>query len=229
VPATLAESDYRSTQAGLPRWVEVPIAALGLTLCLPLLVLAAAAIALSSRGGVLFRQARVGRWGRPFMLYKLRTMRKELGGALVTAKGDPRITWIGRVLRRSKLDELPELWNVVRGDMSLVGPRPEVPDLVDLHNPLWQKVLQHRPGITDPVSIRLRDEESLLTRVAGDRERFYREILQPLKLRGYVQYGEQRSWRRDIQVLLQTILALVRPAKGSAPVDWGDSLGRRTR
>ena len=225
-PAEPAVSDRAG--AGLPRWVEVPSAALGLLACLPLLLLAGAAIKLSSKGAVLFRQARAGRRGRPFVLYKLRTMRAGAGGPLVTAAGDPRITKVGRLLRASKLDELPELWNVIRGDMSLVGPRPEVPELVDLSDPLWQQVLRQRPGITDPVSIRLRHEEALLDRVAGDRERYYRETLQPLKLRGYIRYRRERSWRRDLQVLLQTLLELLRSPR-SAAAQPSDSQTERER
>ncbi len=106
----------------------------------------------------------------------------------MTAGGDSRVTAIGRFLRRTKLDELPELWNVVRGEMSFVGPRPEVERFVRLEDPLWREVLEARPGLTDPTTLRLRDEESLLASVEGDREAYYRETLQPLKLRGYVEY-----------------------------------------
>src|SRR5512136_3032507 len=116
---------------GLPRLVEVPVAVLGLVLLLPVLLLAAAAIKATSKGPVLFKQRRAGLGGRQFTILKLRTMRQNADGLRVTVRGDPRVTTIGRWLRHFKLDEVPELWNVVRGDMSLVGPRPEVPDYVN--------------------------------------------------------------------------------------------------
>src|SRR5207302_10964849 len=126
-------------------------------------------------------QARVGRYGKPFTLVKLRTMRASSGGFQVTAADDARVTPIGRFLRRSKLDELPELWNVLRGEMSFVGPRPEVVRYVHPEDPLWKEVLLVRPGLTDPVTLRLRYEEGLMASFPGDRERFYIERLQPLK------------------------------------------------
>jgi len=203
--------------AGLPRWVELPLALAGLALAAPIVGLASFVIVLTSPGPALFRQHRVGRGGRKFVMYKLRTMQQGNSGPQVTAAGDPRITPVGAVLRRSKLDELPELWNVVRGDMSLLGPRPELPRYVDLDNPLWQIIVQARPGITDPVTVRLRKEEELLGAVDGDRERFYREELQPYKLIGYVEYLESRSWRSDLRLLLETVLAILRPESTPVP------------
>jgi lipopolysaccharide/colanic/teichoic acid biosynthesis glycosyltransferase len=141
-------------------------------------------------------------------------MRTQVAGPGVTARDDPRITRVGRVLRRTKIDELPELVNVLRGDLSLVGPRPEVPEHVDLANPAWQEILRARPGVTDPVTLRLRDEESLLARVQGDRGRYYREVLQPQKLRGYVDYLRRRSWRTDLGVLVETAFAVLWPGRG---------------
>ena len=156
--------------SGIPRPIEVLAAALGLILSLPVLAIAGLLIRGSSRGPILFRQQRVGRSGKPFDLFKLRTMRQDAGGPQVTARGDRRITPVGRALRMTKLDELPQLWNVVRGDMALVGPRPEVPRYVRMEDPLWKEVLRVRPGITDPVTLKLRDEESVLAR-AGRRPR----------------------------------------------------------
>jgi lipopolysaccharide/colanic/teichoic acid biosynthesis glycosyltransferase len=112
-------------------------------------------------------------------------------------------------LRSTKIDELPQLWNVLRGEMSFVGPRPEVPDYADLQDALWQRVLRARPGLTDPVTLRLIDEESLLSSVGGDRERYYRETLLPIKLRGYAEYLALRSPGSDVRVLLETALAVV--------------------
>ena len=208
---------------GLPRPVDALLAALGLAVASPLLALAALAVALSSPGPVLFRQERVGRGGRPFTFLKLRTMRHDAGGPGVTAGGDPRVTAVGRLLRRSKLDELPSLWNVVRGEMALVGPRPELPRYVDLDHPDWQAVLAVRPGLTDPVTLALRDEERLLAASAasagsfGGAEPFYRRHLLPFKLAGYRRYLEARSWRSDLAVLARSAWAVVRPASAAPP------------
>jgi lipopolysaccharide/colanic/teichoic acid biosynthesis glycosyltransferase len=196
---------------GLPRAVEAVAAAAGLVVLSPVLLVLAAAVVLDSGLPALFRQARVGKDGRLFTLLKLRTMRRG-GGPEVTARGDQRVTRVGRFLRRSKLDELPQLWNVLRGDMGLVGPRPEVPSLVDLEDPLWKDVLSRRPGLTDPVSVLLRDEEGLLASVPGDPVAFYVKTLQPLKLKGYLEYQETRTWRTDLEVLART-LAAVAPAR----------------
>ena len=204
-------------RTGLPRTVEAVIAMLCLALAFPLLAIAALLVYLDSSEPVLFRQRRIGRFGNEFVLFKLRTMRICSGGPSVTAGDDQRTTWIGRILRKSKLDELPELWNVVKGDMSLVGPRPELPQLVNLSDPTWQLVLNARPGLTDPVTLRLRNEEALLTDVHGDREVFYMEILQPFKLSGYLEYLRRRSWQSDVLVLWQTAVAIVLPGTVATP------------
>jgi lipopolysaccharide/colanic/teichoic acid biosynthesis glycosyltransferase len=196
---------------GLPRAVEATLACLGLAVASPILLLAAATFPRP----VLFRQQRVGLNGRPFTLLKLRTMRVAPEGSQLTTAGDARITPVGRWLRRFKLDEIPQLWNVVRGDMSLVGPRPEVPRYVD-DSPLWRQVLSARPGLTDPVTLRLRDEEALLASV-GDAESFYRERLLPWKLRGYLAYLERRSWATDLGVLGATALAVLRLRRPVSP------------
>lgn len=200
------------SSGGLPRAVEVPLAAVGLVVAAPVLALAAGAILLTSGLPVFFRQTRVGRLGKPFTLVKLRTMRVTRGGPEVTARGDSRVTGVGRFLRRTKLDELPELWNVVRGDMAFVGPRPEVERFVQRADVRWQEVLSVRPGLTDPVTLSLRDEETLLAGVEGDPEAYYREHLQPRKLEGYRDYLRRRSWRTDLVVIWDTLKALARAA-----------------
>jgi lipopolysaccharide/colanic/teichoic acid biosynthesis glycosyltransferase len=183
---------------------------------LPVVAAASAAIVLSTGQSPFFRQRRVGRGGRIFTLVKLRTMRASRGGPGVTARGDGRVTRVGRILRKTKIDEIPELWNVVAGQMSFVGPRPEVPRYVDAADPRWTAVLRVRPGLTDPVTLRLRNEEDLLAAVSGgDRDAFYRERLQPYKLNGYAAYLESRDWRSDVRVLRQTVRAVLRP--GSVP------------
>jgi lipopolysaccharide/colanic/teichoic acid biosynthesis glycosyltransferase len=202
---------------GIPRPVEAMAALAGLIIAAPVLALAALGIAFTSRGRIIFRQSRVGQGGRIFVLYKFRTMRMGQVGPQVTAGDDSRITYVGRMLRKTKMDELPELWNVLKGDMSLVGPRPEVPRYVDLTNSKWQRVLKVRPGITDPLTLRLRNEEELLAKVEGDRERFYLGTLQPFKLRGYLEYLHRRSWQNDMRILWGTCLAVIFPNSASDP------------
>jgi lipopolysaccharide/colanic/teichoic acid biosynthesis glycosyltransferase len=197
--------------SGLPRSFDAIFSLVGLLLASPLLLAAAATVALTSRGGALFRQKRVGHHGEIFTLYKLRTMRGADNGPQVTSGNDARITRAGKFLRQTKLDELPTLWNVLRGDMSFVGPRPEVPRYVKLEDSMWQAVLTVRPGITDPVTLQLRSEEELLAQVKGDAETYYVSELLPLKLKGYVAYLKERSWRTDLKVLVQTVGAVVNP------------------
>ena len=197
----------RPPRGGLPRVVEILLSLGGLVVTSPLLLVACLAVVLDSAGPPLFRHERVGRGGRRFLLWKLRTMRAG-DGPEVTAAGDSRVTRVGRVLRRLKLDELTQLLNVLKGEMSFVGPRPEVPALVDLTSETWKRVLSVRPGITDPVTLALKDEEALLAAVVGDRERFYRETLQPYKLRGYMDYIQKRTAWTDLAVIAKTILSV---------------------
>jgi len=191
---------------GIPRWADFTIAAIGLMAAGPVIAVTALAIAASSGMPVFFRQKRVGRQGRMFELYKLRTMEPSAEGPQVTSRDDGRITSLGRFLRRAKLDELPTLWNVLRGDMALVGPRPEVPRYVRLDDPQWQVILQVRPGITDPVTLRLRNEEDLLAGANGDPETYYLNELQPSKLNGYIAYLQRRTWRGDFSMLWRTVV-----------------------
>ena len=211
------------TSRGLPRWAEAALAFGGLLATLPVVAVAAILVRATSAGPSFFRQTRVGLGGRPFALVKLRSMRASTPGSEVTVRGDARITTVGRWLRRTKLDELPQLWNVLRGDLSLVGPRPEVPAYVEPENPRWQRVLSVRPGLTDPVTLRLRDEESLLAELlaglpdaaGNDAESVYRRYLQPWKLRGYVEYLEHRTVWSDLRCLLATALS---------PLGWSSGL-----
>src|SRR5262245_48293956 len=141
--------------AALRRLLDVTLAGTLLIALSPLLALLAALVRATSPGPALFRQTRIGRYGRPFVLLKLRTMRADAActGPAITAGADPRITPLGARLRRAKLDELPQLWNVLCGDMSLVGPRPEVPHYVARYTPAQRAVLRARPGLTDPASL----------------------------------------------------------------------------
>jgi lipopolysaccharide/colanic/teichoic acid biosynthesis glycosyltransferase len=160
-------------------------------------------------------------------MYKLRTMRPAGTGPLVTARDDNRVTRVGQFLRKTKLDELPELWNILKGDMSFVGPRPEVPRYVDLKNPMWRRVLEAKPGLTDPVTLRLRNEEELLAEVPGDRERYYLDTLQPFKISGYLEYLQVRNWWSDARVLWNTAVVVLRPHK--APPPTGEEIAAFTR
>jgi len=189
-----------------------------LLLASPLLAGIAAAIFLETGLPLVFRQKRVGRNGNLFTLLKFRTMRVGSSGPSITVGGDSRVTRAGKVLRKFKLDELPQLWNVVRGDMSLVGPRPEVPEYVDGSDPVWQAVLQVRPGITDPASIAFRNEEELLAK-ASDPFRFYKENLLPAKLSLNLAYLEKRSLWLDIRVLLETARCAVIPGYAGSKQD----------
>jgi len=203
----------------LPHFLEATVCLLGLIVVSPLLLPAMLAVRLSSRGPVMFQQIRAGRGGVPFTIYKLRTMRIDAGGPEVTGHGDQRITRVGRWLRRTKLDELPQLWNVVKGDMSLVGPRPEVPRYVDLANPLWRRILEVRPGITDPLTLRLKDEETLMPAAANERERFYLETLQPIKLRASMEYLSKRSAWSDLGIVCATVMGILRRDRGADPAE----------
>lgn len=186
------------------RLFDIVASALGLLLLAPLLLLTALWVKLDSPGPALFRQTRVGRHGLPFTIHKFRTMRVEPGAA-ITVGADPRITRSGRWLRQTKLDELPQLWDVLRGAMSLVGPRPELPRYVALYPAeLRERVLSVRPGITDPASLAFSHEAELLA-AAADPEREYREVIMPAKLRVSAEYAARASLLTDLRLILQTL------------------------
>lgn len=198
----------------MKRLLDIAAAALGLLLLAPLFAIIAAAIKLDSRGPVFFRQERVGRGGAPFRIFKFRTMRIEpqKGDLQLTIGNDPRITRVGYWLRRYKLDELPQLIDVLRGTMSLVGPRPEVPRWVDRYpNERREQILSVRPGITDVASLRFRDESAILARVA-DPEREYLEVIMPEKLRVAGNYIEHSTLKSDLRLLGLTLRTVVTPS-----------------
>jgi lipopolysaccharide/colanic/teichoic acid biosynthesis glycosyltransferase len=193
----------------LRRGVDAAVAATLLVLLAPVLALVALAVRLTSRGPILFVQERVGRDGVPFRLLKFRTMvaGAPARGPAVTATGDARITPLGRLLRRSKADELPQLVNVLRGDMSLVGPRPEVPCYVAGYTETQRQLLGVRPGITDPASLAFVDESGLLA-TFPDPERAYVETVLPRKLELSLAYLRRRSLRSDLGILVRTAARL---------------------
>lgn len=179
------------------------VSLVALALLSPVLAIIAAAVFLEMGRPILFKQVRVGHKGYRFELLKFRTMRAAKSGPSLTVSGDSRITRVGSILRKFKLDELPQLWNVVRGEMRLVGPRPELPEFVDLGNPVWSSVLQVPPGITDPASIAYRNENDLLASVSNPIE-FYEKTVLPAKLALNLEYLKKQSLWLDMRVLLQT-------------------------
>ena len=194
----------------MKRVLDILAAAVGLLLLSPLFVVAAVAVKLGSRGPVFFRQERMGRGFRPFWIIKFRTMVQDApkrGGA-ITVGDDPRITWVGRILRKSKIDELPQLINVLVGDMSLVGPRPEARKYVERFREDYEEILQVRPGITDLASIKYRDEAAVLGQ-AKDGHRAYIEHVLPEKIRLAKEYIRRASLWFDLKLVFWTIGSLV--------------------
>jgi lipopolysaccharide/colanic/teichoic acid biosynthesis glycosyltransferase len=192
------------------RILDVVATSLGLAVLSPLLLLVALVVKLTSAGPVLFRQQRIGRRGRPFFVLKFRTMvpdAPKLGGP-ITFGNDPRITLPGGFLRRSKLDELPQLLNVLKGEMSLVGPRPEVPKYVEMFREDYNVILQVRPGITDLASIRYRDEAALLGKAADPESEYVHRVL-PEKIRLAKEYVRRQSLRLDLSIIFATLVGLL--------------------
>jgi lipopolysaccharide/colanic/teichoic acid biosynthesis glycosyltransferase len=194
----------------MKRALDILVAMVALVVLWPLLLIIAVLVAVSSPGGVFFRQARVGRGGTEFRLVKFRTMRpgSEAGGQLTVGARDPRITPVGRWLRRTKLDELPQLWNVLVGEMSLVGPRPEVPRYVALYTEAQRQVLRVRPGLTGPASLAYIDEHALLAR-STDPQRTYVEEIMPAKLELDLRYVREHNLLLDLRIMLGTLHRLL--------------------
>lgn len=205
----------------MKRVLDILFSVFGLLVSLPLMLAWAIAVKLNSNGPALFRQVRAGREGRDFVLLKFRTMTVKSG----TERGvfEPgnaqRVTRVGRLLRATKFDELPQLINVLKGDMSLVGPRPEVRKWVDAYPERWAKVLTVRPGITDPASIVYRDEETILA-ASADPERTYRDEILPRKLAMYEKYVDEHGFWGDMKILIDTFLVVIRAVKKEqTPID----------
>ena len=191
----------------LKRITDIFISLFGLIILSPLFLIIAIIIKTESPGPVFFRQVRVGKDEIKFQIFKFRTMKinSENNGPKITVKDDKRITPLGNYLRKYKLDELPQLINVLFGDMSLVGPRPEVPKFVALYpDPIKKKVFSVRPGITDPASIIFRNENELLAQIP-DPEKYYTENIMPEKLRYYVEYIENRNFLLDFNIIVNTL------------------------
>jgi lipopolysaccharide/colanic/teichoic acid biosynthesis glycosyltransferase len=195
----------------MKRILDIMGSALGLVLLLPVLAVVAVIIKLDSPGPIFFRQERVGRGGRSFRIFKFRSMVEGAAraGTALTVRADTRITRAGMLLRRSKLDELPQLINVLAGDMSLVGPRPEVPEFMKFYTPDQRAIiLSMRPGITDYAAILFRDESSLLDRERDPIDVYRREIM-PAKFAYYERYSREIGVLNDLRIVLATMLLLV--------------------
>lgn len=193
----------------IKRAIDLSFSAIGIVSLSPFFFICAIWIKMDSPGPVLFRQARVGRYGRPFQIYKFRTMfaDAELKGRQITVADDVRVTAPGRFLRRYKIDEFPQLINVFLGEMSLVGPRPEVPRYVEVYKEAYKEILTIKPGITDFAAIEFRDEEEILKKYRLPEEGYVNEVL-PRKIELYNKYLRERSLWTDLKLIFRTIQKL---------------------
>lgn len=195
----------------LKRFFDIFFSTLGLIILSPLFLIVAIWIRIDSKGPIFYKQVRVGKGNKDFLLYKFRSMRIGADkGSLITIGGrDPRVTPSGYWIRKFKLDELPQLINVLKGDMSIVGPRPEVRRYVDLYTPEQLKVLTVRPGITDLASIKYRNENELLSS-QSDPEQYYITHIMPDKLKYNIEYVEKHNLLYDCKLILKTILVIIK-------------------
>ena len=193
----------------MKRIFDIVVSLVGLILLLPLLVFVAVLIKLDSRGPIFFRQQRIGMAFRPFQIVKFRTMidNAQRRGGLITFGRDARITRVGRILRQTKIDELPQLINVLRGDMTFVGPRPEVPEFVELFRQDYEEILTVRPGMTDLASLKYRDEAAVLGHCSNPQEEYLKHVL-PDKINLNKEYIRRSSFFFDLTLILKTLLKL---------------------
>lgn len=193
----------------MKRGFDLFVSVTGFILLLPAFILLGLMVYFDDRGPVFFKQLRVGRGGTMFKLYKFRSM--KVAGTVAEASFEPgdssRVTSAGKFIRKTKLDELPQLWNVIKGDMSLVGPRPEIKKWVDAYPDKWNAILTVRPGITDLASLAFRNEENILAE-ADDPETTYREVVLPRKLELYEQYVLNHSFMGDLKLILKTLFTI---------------------
>ncbi len=198
-------------QKFIKRLLDFSLSFIGLIFLIPVFLIIAFLVKKEDGGSVFFRQTRVGQNGKLFKIYKFRTMVEDAEklGALVTREKDPRITKIGKLLRKYKLDELPQLINVLKGEMSLVGPRPEVPKYVKLYKEKYEKILKVKPGITDFAAVEFIDEEKILNDVENPEEVYLKEIL-PIKIKYYEKYIREVGFLTDIKLIFKTIFRIFR-------------------
>lgn len=190
------------------RTFDIVFSLLGVVLALPLFLIISILILMDSPGRILFRQRRVGQDGKLFNILKFRTMSHSDKGSLLTLAEDDRITKVGRFLRKTKLDELPQLLNVLKGDMSFVGPRPEVPYFVAKYTDSQREILKAKPGITDLASIEYRDESELFSEDV-DAESFYVEQIMPKKIELNKEYLKNMSLKTDVGIILNTLKVII--------------------
>lgn len=195
----------------MKRLFDITTSCIGLLFLLPLFFAIAIFVKLDSPGPVFFKQKRIGKNFKPFLLYKFRSMQIDASkkGPNITAGGDPRITKIGRFLRKTKIDELPQLFNVLKGDMSVVGPRPEVERYVELFRNDYERVLTVKPGITDYATIEFRDEEGVLKKYGDPETGYIKEVL-PLKVELYKKYLRDKSLFTDLKLIFLTFWKIIR-------------------
>lgn len=195
----------------MKRLFDIIASGCGLLLLSPILILLAVWVKLDSKGPVFYKQVRVGKGNKDFYLFKFRSMRigSDKKGLITVGGHDPRVTRSGYYIRKYKLDELPQLINVFKGDMSLVGPRPEVRHYVNYWTPEQMHVLDVRPGITDPASIKFRNENELLEK-AEDPEKYYIEVIMQEKIKLYLEYVDHASFWYDIKLIFQTFWVIVK-------------------
>jgi lipopolysaccharide/colanic/teichoic acid biosynthesis glycosyltransferase len=193
----------------LKRSFDLVVSAVGLVLLAFPFAVIALAIKICSTGPVFYRQQRIGRGERPFYLYKFRTMHVRVDGPLITVEGDPRITWVGKALRRWKLDELPQLWNVLRGDMSIIGPRPEVEQLVRYYTLEQRRLLEQTPGLAGLSQLVYPHEADILQGYPNPEE-VYRQHLMPKKLTVDLEYERNRTFCSDLLLLAEILLLSLR-------------------
>jgi len=191
----------------LKRVFDIMGSIFGIILFSPIILFIAGLIKLQMPGPIIFKQYRIGRFGKPFLLYKFRTMSESHDGTSITIKGESRITIFGAKLREMKLDELPELWNILKGDMSFVGPRPDLPNYIDRLSENERQFLSIRPGLTSPASIKYSNEEKLLASVQ-DPYYFYDQIIWPDKVNLNLEYYRSRSFSGDILLIIKTLVSL---------------------
>lgn len=195
------------------RLMDICGSLVGLSFSSPILAIAALAVKVDSQGPILFRSIRVGIRGKPILLYKLRTMHvhEEGSGPEVTASTDDRITRVGKILRKVKIDELPQLINVLKGELSLVGPRPEVPRYVKRYLDQYKVILSVKPGLSDHATLEFVGEEEILAG-SEDPEKTYIEEIMPRKIEHYLRYVEKHSIRGDLGIIVQTAIHVVKRA-----------------
>lgn len=192
----------------MKRVLDLIVASVGLVVLAPLWLMTAAVIAVTDGRPILFLQTRMGRHRSQFKIVKFRTMIAATVDHAADLGSSARVTRVGGALRRWKLDEIPQLWNVVRGDMSMVGPRPELPEWVEVYPVEFDLVLRDRPGVTDPASLEFRNEELLLAET-DEPHATYRDVILPRKLKLYLEYQQRRNLASDLVVLCRTVAAVV--------------------